>query len=63
MEHEIRVKPHYWGYIVTWPAEWEGWDYRTYREKVFDDRAHNQDGLEQATQFQQELLAELEASL
>ena len=62
MKNQITMQKHHRGYLVRWPAEWENWDLRTYREKYCESSGiGDESGFRKAQRLKKELIAELDA--
>jgi len=60
MKDQITMQKHHHGYLVRWPATWEQWDWRTYREKYFETGgAGDESGYRKAQRHKRELINEL----
>jgi hypothetical protein len=56
----ITMFKHHHGYMVQWPATWEDWDWRTYREKYFETSGRgSESGYRKAQRHKRELISEL----
>ena len=60
MKDQITMQKHHHGHLVRWPATWEQWDWRTYREKYFETGgAGDESGYRKAQRHKRELINEL----
>jgi hypothetical protein len=60
MKNQITMQKHHRGYLVRWPAEWESWDFKTYREKYCESRGiGDESGFRKAQRLKRELIDEL----
>jgi hypothetical protein len=54
----IKMQRHFHGWLVTYPASWENWDFKTMREKFFEN-SPCASGYNHARRFVKNLKAEL----
>lgn len=60
MKNQITMQKHHRGYLVRWPAEWENWDLRTYREQYCESSGiGDESGFRKAQRLKRELIDEL----
>jgi hypothetical protein len=60
MKSQITMQKHHRGYLVRWPAQWESWDFKTYREKYCESSGiGDESGFRKAQRLKRELIDEL----
>ena len=59
MEKNVEMRRHHYGWLVTYPSEFVGWDYRTYREKYFESCIGDESAYRKAQRFVRETKQEI----